>query len=458
MVLRRSFLRPSSRSRAELPFKLIIVKPRGQKAVDVTGLQAADRSILSIFNSRRTETGNTTTSHLVPNAISVDLTWYLAWIEEQLDVLPNCLIELVSVGEEKKVTLRPESTLFKIFMAVNDSLRQIHGGVSIDDIITCLGDADILPTAKNNEELQAHRLLIFTILGWQSMLYLPSFNTCPLEELAIHQDIDQPHSVVFQCYKAPADLADRPMSILLKAYGDLLPSRQSESWHGTNEGTDAVKSNIALVPRDVNAYLIHTLLRVEFRWVDTLAHHLDYDKSTRTLSLFRHPSFCLAMLESGGALFSFASVEQCPLDPRADTEDIRSILVEILLSYRLLFGQSRKSRHFFRHLLRSDPALSNNPDSLLSSLCTKRLFTRQGVPRDRLNYLSDSHFPTLEARVKVLVAELKGARPTGWRDLFRDRRDKVQYWTFWLVAFIGAVGILLAIAQVALQAVQIANL
>ncbi len=107
--------------------------------------------------------------------------------------------------------------------------------------------------------------------------------------------------LVFDTFKVSADLAELPMMIFLKAYGNLLPAR-SQAWDKeTNKLTEAALSWFPIDPSEMNAHFFQMMLRVDIRWVDTLALHIDYDKSTRTLSLFRYPSFCVAMLESKGA-------------------------------------------------------------------------------------------------------------------------------------------------------------
>ena len=66
-------------------------------------------------------------------------------------------------------------------------------------------------------------------------------------------------------------------------------------------------------------------------------------------------------------------------------------------------------------------------------------------------YLVERDFPVLGWRIKRLVEDLKEAKPKGWRELIRDRRDTVQYWTFRLVAILGTASILLSSIQVVLQ-------
>ena len=74
---------------------------------------------------------------------------------------------------------------------------------------------------------------------------------------------------------------------------------------------------------------------------------------------------------------------------------------------------------------------------------------------DQPVYFAAQHFPTFAGRIEVIARELKDCRPGSLAGLLRDRRDTLQYWTFWLVAIIGGVGIFLSFVQVVMQAVQL---
>lgn len=424
-------------------------------------LPVVDQSILSIFLALGIE-GHNEENNAFPSSymISSDMSWYRPWLAEQIANLPDSLRSLINPqrNSESLVHLTFQSKLYRIFMSVSEFIRQ-ESSPTIDQVIEHLVEKRLLNASDEGSELSLqHRLLVFAILGWQSMLYLPSFGTCPPEELGILQLDDQQKSgLIFETFKVPSDLAERPMAIFLKAYGNLLPA-QSQAWDKeANEPTEAALTWFPIDPLETNAHFLQMLLRVDICWVDALSLHLEYDKSTRTLSLFRYPSLCVAMLESRGALYSFASTERNAPDPRANHEEITCILHETLLSYRLLFGQSKRSRRVFRRLFACNPILKHNADPLLHSICTKKVFTNQFVPQDRMTYFGHRDFLVLGDRLEMLGKELKGAKPKGWRDLVRDRRDTMQYWGFWLVAIVGGASIILSLTQVILQAAQFAH-
>ncbi|KAJ5338733.1 hypothetical protein N7452_005461 [Penicillium brevicompactum] len=378
---------------------------------------------------------------------SIDMSWYDSWLSQQLKNVPRSLLQL-RVGTYSFSNPRCLETLFE---AIEDCARGTEG-VSVDEMTAYLRETGVFDYTETLEGDQ--KLLVFAVLGWRSMLYQAAFNVCSTQELAIHQDSGQPQSgLVFDTHKISAELSDRPLSVLLKAFGQLLPARSSGLSIHTSELGSLASLWQPLHPEETNAYLLHVLLRVQIRWVDVLSLHLDYDKTTRTLSLFRYPSFCLEALRSRGLLYSFSSIESFSADPRANEEDISQFLLEVLLSYRLLFAQSAPSRKLFRQMFIMPDMQCQPIDSLLFQLCTLKRISQKStlLPTDRPLYFAARDFPILYDRIELIAKDLKGARPKSFIGLIRDRRDVLQYWTFWLVSIIGGMSILLSLIQVILQ-------
>ncbi|KAI9759079.1 MAG: hypothetical protein M4579_002595 [Chaenotheca gracillima] len=289
--------------------------------------------------------------------------------------------------------------------------------------------------------------------------HAPSSGAEGKKTLALNND--GPNSdLVFDRFSVPAHSAGLPLPVFLRSFGCLLPPRSIESIQLATEARRATSTSTPINPSEMNAHFLDVVLQIKIRWVDTLATHLDFHRSSRTLSLFRYPSLCVAMLHSEGALFGFADDEIKPKRARthdesvADHAAISELLYETLHSYRLLFGQNKSSRNLFRRLYKSTPGLNQHPDPLLQYLCTAKEVHHCCVPYDRVTYYVQRNFGVLGVRVENIARELKGARPNSWKALLRDRRDTVQYWTFWLVAIIGCAGLLLSLAQVILQALS----
>ena len=148
-------------------------------------------------------------------------------------------------------------------------------------------------------------------------------------------------------------------------------------------------------------------------------------------------------------------------DPQvwASTDDITDFLDEVLLSYRLLFGQSKQARRHFREACKSEAfedIPSEGHDALLLSLCGRKTIAPDAGIGERDVYRLARHFPTLRFRIAVLKKQLALSRPRGWRELWRDKRDSAQWVTFRAVIIIGGIGVFLSLCQVMLGALQVA--
>ena len=284
------------------------------------------------------------------------------------------------------------------------------------------------------------------------MLYLLAFNVCPLSELAMSQHQKKLNELFFTMNKVSVDFAEKPLYTLLDTFGDVLPSRRT----GTENLMDHDSTSMwfPLCPSEINAYLLWSLLDINIVWVDTLGLHLHYDKSTKTLSLFKYPSFCVAMLNSKGAIYSFGCPDKDNLCP--SKEDISQFLKEISLSYRLLFGQATSSRNYYRSIKPRTGEMLICDDTLKTLCSHKEVFTSSyNIPEDQSVYFSSRDFPMLYTRLVPLARELQATKPNSMIDILRDRRDKLQYWTFLLVAIVGGVSILLSFIQVLLQGIEV---
>jgi hypothetical protein len=124
---------------------------------------------------------------------------------------------------------------------------------------------------------------------------------------------------------------------------------------------------------------------------------------------------------------------------------------EVLLSYRLMFGQHDPSGKLFKHILKP---MGQMPDELLSILCMEKNINRTSAPNLPL-YFTAQHFPILSQRIEFIAADLNAFRSSSMGELLHDRRDKLQYWTFWLVSIIGGISIVLSLIQVILQGIQL---
>ena len=113
---------------------------------------------------------------------SNDLSWYHPWLHNQVTDISHAVRQL-KVGEE---TLLEGNAFERVFAAVATFIRD-NEAVSIDDVIEHLHKTQRMEDTR--EAFKAQRLLVFAILGWQSMLYQLAFNICSEDKLAVHEDI-----------------------------------------------------------------------------------------------------------------------------------------------------------------------------------------------------------------------------------------------------------------------------
>ena len=149
----------------------------------------------------------------------------------------------------------------------------------------------------------------------------------------------------------------------------------------------------------------------------------------------------------------------------------RQYLREILLSYRVIFGQGRSSRKLF--MVREKPLVASKElfDPLLVKLCGTKKGKRlnslgstlwpemcldfDGNLREQDVYDASLDFRFLGARLLTLQAFNLRQEPSRIRDLWRDRRNVLQWYTFWAVIFVGGLTILLALLQCLIAAAQL---
>ncbi|KAK4039377.1 hypothetical protein C8A01DRAFT_47166 [Parachaetomium inaequale] len=242
-----------------------------------------------------------------------------------------------------------------------------------------------------------------------------------------------------------------------------------------------------LYESSLNYFTLRTIGRVKLKWVDTLTAHLAFDRSTRTLSLFRYPSFCVANLLRTNDVAVLRRITSKLLSSHyyddGSPEEPAAVYREILLSYRLLFGQSSKSRRLFVQLLNRQPAAGDEAmdapqrDPFLSVICASpltSLWRREknisALPgslspppvlglddqlQEAPTYSARDNFPIFGPRLLRLQRYSLRQQPSKMRDLWRDRRNPLQWYTFWAVFLVGGVSILLSVLQLVVGVSQL---
>ena len=257
-------------------------------------------------------------------------------------------------------------------------------------------------------------------------------------------------------------------------------------------------------PAQHNAYWLHQLAGVQIEWTPEPRNHLRYNLNTRVLTLFRFPSFFLVEMWNSaknrfwtrGTTSTFTRSglgcwigeemflktyggrwEELPEDSlqslieRLDNNSSSTLVPpitteilaqEILLSYRVLFGSNSRARANYKFL---KPKYEDYPpDPVLDALCSQRngkvrqwSHSDRNLTWEKETYILGEDFQVFAQRWVVLMNVLQQTRAKGWRKLLKDKRDIVQYWTFWLVIMVGTISILLSLGQLIVGALQLAR-
>lgn len=72
----------------------------------------------------------------------------------------------------------------------------------------------------------------------------------------------------------------------------------------------------------------------------------------------------------------------------------------------------------------------------------------------RKGFVRYAQFPIFETRLRQLRHYMDNQKPRGFRQLWVDRRDSLNYYTFWGVIIIGVLTILLALVSLAVSIAQ----
>jgi hypothetical protein len=161
-------------------------------------------------------------------------------------------------------------------------------------------------------------------------------------------------------------------------------------------------------------------------------------------------------------------------DATQECENKAQIHQEVLMSYRLLFGQTKASRRVARaaitELKNAEPEKSYDQllDILLCSRASHNMLRRlplslwpischsfKGCLQEENIYSSQDDFPMFGQRLAKLQEFNLRQQPSKLRDLWRDRRNPLQWYTFWAVLLIGGLTILLAILQLVVGVIQV---
>lgn len=388
--------------------------------------------------------------------------WYRSWVLKQVRASPRDLYGSLT-GNDILSSEEFDTRLEVLWTAVRKCLQEDESS-SINGIAEALVNQEILLVDVKDQSagLDSASSLIFAIIGWQTMLYNADSGSCRPTQLAIADDLHGMQSSARLVFKQNQSACKRPLYETLLGFGIMLPPPNFDVHEDVNDKRAFIDTT-RIEPSSFNAHLLTSIGRIRMRWTDSIACHLELDRSANVLYLYAWPSFCVANLVNHTEKITRAQnpIHACAaLDgfqgQWATPDEVDQTLREVLLSYRLLFGQNKKARKIFRRLEPFGNVPKDEIDPLLAQLCgRKQSPLLEGQFKERHTYDLIHDLPVLRSRLAVLQQHLTNQKPRAWRDLWHDKRDSAQWFTFWAVVIIGGLGIFLGFLQVVLQAVQL---
>jgi hypothetical protein len=382
--------------------------------------------------------------------------WYSWWIRQQVKQMPQSLFAIVPGCHDPCV-----SESFLALWQETSAFLSNEANVSIDSLVDHLKASDHLTCDSSKKSQRLARSMAFAVIGWQTMLYRPDCGSFPPSQLAIVDELCGYREGAIMQLKQPESHSQQSLHQYLLGFGMLLPPSNFHLEDGA-EHSKAFDKSRTVGSGTLNAALIVEVCHLTIKWTDCLACHLELDLTSNFLYLFRYPSFCVAnrVSQSSGRT-KHGTLHACA-QPAGGTstwgtqEDVSQMLEETLMSYRLLFGQNKKARKLFRILTPFEKRPKEGEDRLLNELCGRKASSSWLSRPDRGSYDLQHDFPILRSRLATLSYHMSERKPRTWRELWRDKRDSAQWFTFWAVLMIGGLGLIFSFAQVVLQIIQIA--
>lgn len=409
--------------------------------------------------------------HITADARFKQLPWYGWWIRSSLQSQLECcesgeVIEAVMGCSPSEKCKSWDAKFLPIWDSVKQQI-QAPGDKSIRSITAHLIEAGLLSIASDYNALWAAEALVFSLLGLHTLLFSADLAaSLSTGTLSIQDETDGHRGEAHLCLAQPAARArEHGLADLLLHFGMALPLANYCAADGPDEKR-LFKQTRIVSPIDLDANLLARFCGVRFAWTASLSCHLELDRSAKVLYLFRYPSFCLAHIShplSSEEEAHSTPIHSCVFEPSRQkgmvwgtAEDVTGLLRETLLSYRLLFGQSKAARRLFlKELTPFAGVPTEGQDPLLASLCgLKKLPRKWDVGGERAEYDLSEDFPHLRSRLVRLVGFAAEKKPRSLKEMWFDKRDSASWMTFWTVLIIGSLGLLLSFIQTVLQILQ----
>ena len=266
------FLSTSSRARSA-------VCGRPTKDHDRLGHEQLSKAMFSVA-TRPTIKGFTINSDLTRPFISYLIRELFARIKDFYEPLfIVCGFPLVEV--------KAQLMLRMVQLVVDIIKSRAKRAISINTVICQVGQKNGVDLDRENLPPNV-RQGMFSLLGFLTMLFeIPKqFST---EKMCISRPLESP--LILPTRKPLSD-TKIPMGILLASFGIFIPSRRGPEADSLNTWPPKYPDSVNLNTSVLNAYVLTKIGKLKIEWSEVFGAHLIFDRNTKTLFLFRFPTFC----------------------------------------------------------------------------------------------------------------------------------------------------------------------
>lgn len=414
--------------------------------------------------------------------------WQVGFLESQIKEAWIPLFRRVLKGVDT-TGLKPSadelSITFQVLAAMVEEFRRDDR--ALVQIVDELYNSGVLIETAEPEDSDYERnpanQMVFTALGMISMLYSPELNPAADKfQISTRQTQSSrtsgtperrrliTRSKTYKSYKETLDYKDENVALLLRRFGTIIPHCQRSIFGGQyspGPGFAPLMPDVSIEVSRLNYRNLCRVVDINIEWVDCLSLHLEFDRSGKVLKLFRFPSICLMMCccrEKSTFAPIFADSMSYNNLPTSEHDGAREYYKEVLLSYRLIFGQGPGSAEDFKrraHLWA--PALAELSDPLLAIICGENWESEKAWPiYDEIQaedtaerYSPSEDFPYLGKRLLKIQEYVNDHRPNNLRQLWHDQANKWNWWMLWAFVILGCLALLFSIIQTVLQLVQL---
>jgi hypothetical protein len=393
---------------------------------------------------------------------------YLTYLHSRIGLIWAAIILPVAVGLEPDT--EPDSAAariiaYKMLVDVQRYLRDARQSTLLD-LVESLKDKNLINDKSEPLALQ----MGFLFVGWLTALFDPlpdamsrTFVIAGKEEKSLRRRIFcRP---IIRNTRVEIVLGNQPLCRIISRFGILLP--QPESDLDVNASRDVENATDCIDTAFISFQKLKETLKLEIEWVQTINQHLEFDQQTNMLRIFRFPSLLWLLYQHKEDSLLARLYEENRRESSVEDgssyfkiHPIEVLLVEIIISYHLIFGRNWRSRKSIGDIFdkqRLSWEKTGCRDPLLELLCSKdrqcpelqKIY--EGLDEDEVKFgpfVLAKEFPFLGRRLLELQRLSIGRNP---RSLKRLWNDSGSYHAIRIAVTIGAGALLLSLLQLCFQ-------